>query len=92
MWQLPSTFCAGSHRSATTPIAAGMNSEAMPMVAKKLPVCRPSKCKTPPRYAPSEISQAPHTAYCKKLITMSLNFILITLILAKRLKMLYLSC
>jgi hypothetical protein len=48
-WQMPSSFCAGIQRSAIIPITAGMNSEAIPIVAKKLPICNPEKSSPPPR-------------------------------------------
>ena len=46
-WQMPSSFCAGTQRSAMIPMTAGMNSEATPIVAKKLPICNPEKPSPP---------------------------------------------
>ena len=48
-WQRPKRRCAGIHRSAMIPMTAGINSEAIPIVAKKLPICSPSNFSVLPR-------------------------------------------
>src|SRR3546814_3834242 len=61
MCSAPYSFSALIHLSATTPISAGMNREAKPMVENTSPKLVPDHCLFWNQYAPMVSSHAPQT-------------------------------
>jgi hypothetical protein len=77
---MPYNRSALSHLSAIMPVKAGINKEAKARVENIAPNCGNVHCLALRQYVPMVISQAPHTKNCKKLMRVSLNFMLIAII------------